>query len=553
MQATASLPASSDAQPNRQWSRKLRPCRYFGRGQAANTVTGSSRSGPTPQVLDTRGENLQDSRPGATDQSRRRYLAAPVDETKLVKRPISKAQLADPRAYQIRQLVRRFALQDERVQSESLAFSLTPSDPDFPFDIKDGLSCVLKVPLNYPSKEPPSLQVNNEDIPRGFRVNVERGFDNLVQRMPKASLLSLINALDRNLEKFLAEERQDTIKIVRNTTVKTKEAKPPEPQSKEKPESDFSVNYSHSKQDTSNARATRELHTRQLEARMGRLPLYSKSSDGMRYTLPLTPRNRMDLPVPLQSVESADLIVPLLYPLELCRIELPDVNQEIARVLERSFAEKVKHDLKEGTLLSRFNYLNQNLHTMAVEPFKDVSNELGSLTLSSLADEEKGPAEASSRSIWTETDSKGHVIHIPRPPEWDQARRETSDNSSSGEMDSSSEEDVDEGDGNADENPPKETANMTSTSASSSSGGQHGTALSFPNLELYGIELLEVASLSLIVKCDRCKTTTEIANLKPIEDGNAQATRLESCAKCAGILSVGESILGITRDNTDIA
>ena len=59
--------------------------------------------------------------------------------------------------------------------------------------------------------------------------------------------------------------------------------------------------------------------------------------------------------------------------------------------------------------------------------------------------------------------------------------------------------------------------------------------ISFPEIQLFGIELLELASLSLTLKCDRCKTLNDITKLKPSTFGNT-LTLTESCSKCANNL-----------------
>jgi len=61
---------------------------------------------------------------------------------------------------------------------------------------------------------------------------------------------------------------------------------------------------------------------------------------------------------------------------------------------------------------------------------------------------------------------------------------------------------------------------------------EKGTAISFPFMELYGIELLEVTSLNITVKCERCKDITEIKGLK---DGISKTT---SCKKCAVTMTI---------------
>ena len=51
--------------------------------------------------------------------------------------------------------------------------------------------------------------------------------------------------------------------------------------------------------------------------------------------------------------------------------------------------------------------------------------------------------------------------------------------------------------------------------------------MSFPSVELHGIELLQVSILSITVKCERCKTQNEMGGLR---DGVEKAG---SCRKCA--------------------
>ncbi|KAK6197847.1 uncharacterized protein RJT21DRAFT_122650 [Scheffersomyces amazonensis] len=120
-----------------------------------------------------------------------------------------------------------------------LSFIIKPSDPDFPFDL-DRLKINLSIPAKYP-QERPSIVVLNEEIPRGFAVNIEIGFrrivnlaQNLIEKdeeielVSGSGLLSIILTLDKYLELFLKQEKKDTIKFVKN--IKKKVAAPsPEP------------------------------------------------------------------------------------------------------------------------------------------------------------------------------------------------------------------------------------------------------------------------------------------------------------------------------------
>ncbi|KAG7834833.1 hypothetical protein KL943_002148 [Ogataea angusta] len=128
-----------------------------------------------------------------------------------------------------------------------LSFLLKPSDPDFPYDL-DFLNLSLCIPGTYPYKgKNPSLVVLNDDIPRGYSVNVEIGFREIatlamerrrkrpveseLQMVSGNDLLSMVLTLDKYLERFLSMEKKDTIKIVK--TIK-KETKAPKQEKKEK-------------------------------------------------------------------------------------------------------------------------------------------------------------------------------------------------------------------------------------------------------------------------------------------------------------------------------
>ncbi|KAG7861098.1 hypothetical protein KL919_001832 [Ogataea angusta] len=128
-----------------------------------------------------------------------------------------------------------------------LSFLLKPSDPDFPYDL-DFLNLSLCIPGTYPYKgKNPSLVVLNDDIPRGYSVNVEIGFREIatlamerrrkrpveseLQMVSGNDLLSMVLTLDKYLERFLSMEKKDTIKIVK--TIK-RETKAPKQEKKEK-------------------------------------------------------------------------------------------------------------------------------------------------------------------------------------------------------------------------------------------------------------------------------------------------------------------------------
>jgi hypothetical protein len=120
-----------------------------------------------------------------------------------VPKPVPEQEAKDARGYQLGQLRRRYSPKETDLGHGDVAllFNLAPSVPDFPFDLAH-LECYLSVPAAYP-KKPPQLQVKNKDIPRGFAINIEKGWEALVQEKRGATLLALTNALDRKLESLL--------------------------------------------------------------------------------------------------------------------------------------------------------------------------------------------------------------------------------------------------------------------------------------------------------------------------------------------------------------
>lgn len=423
----------------------------------------------------------------------------------------------------------------ENGAATSLLFDLLPSDPDFPFEL-DHLKCQLRIPKNYPKdSSPPTLAILNKDIPRGFAINVEKGWDELVQDRSGSTLLALVNALDRNLEEYLSRKQVDTVKMTMFKDTRHLEATNPGTQdsSPEKaattvPESvenhvvraPYIPEESFTKDQKAEAKARRAQETRQIETRMGRLPHYKRSSDGIVYTLPLEPKRRSELPGGLRGVNSFQLIVPVLYPLQPLRILLNDVESEDAEDVEELFTEKAK-DKPEMTLMSHMNYLTQNIHVLvkqALSRKKDVAPAVQ-------VPEETTSTDAAAKEAAkpsTVSQNKGNVQVIPRPPEWDYQSEEKGSDEDSYESTSSEDEDG----GVAVTTQPGASPIPTQTI-------ERGTSISFPSIELLGIELFQISILALSVKCQRCKTINEIGGLKP----NTPKTT-DACRKCGTSFSL---------------
>ncbi|KAL1835472.1 hypothetical protein VTJ49DRAFT_6668 [Mycothermus thermophilus] len=468
------------------------------------------------------------TRGGVSPRSSRQAITE-ASPSRAVSRPVPEREAKDARGYQLEQLRRRYSPTETELDNGdlSLLFNLKPSDPDFPFDL-DHLECDLRVPVGYP-KSPPQLQVRNKNIPRGFAINIEKGWDGLVREKRGATLLALTNALDRRLEAFLSEQKAETVKLTIFKDTRHLDAEPSAPVANP-PEAKTPVaaspppatrayvpEPSFSSEEIAAAKARRAQEVRQLEARMSRLPIYHKSSDGVVYTLSLEPRHRTSLPSGLQQVQSVQLIIPLLYPLQPLRVLLNNVDSEEAEPLEELFAQKAAGQ-NHMTLTSHLNYLAQNMHSLAKQAQKPAPAPMPAAPdAPARADQEAAVSERSS----TLDKGKGHVHLVPRPPEW---VLDDANDSYSSDGDS-----YDDEDGEADGDAAVEQGQQSSTSVPflPTQTPERGTAMSFPSVELHGIELLQVAVLGLVVKCDRCKTLNDVTGLKD------NLEKSGSCTKCA--------------------
>ncbi|RMY80490.1 hypothetical protein D0864_08645 [Hortaea werneckii] len=458
-------------------------------------------------------------------------------------RPVPKAEVEDPRAFQIGQIQRRFKPHAaDTVDGTTLSLRMKPSDPDFPYEIDD-LECELRVPRSYPSSGRPSIQVTNKDIPRGFQINIERGFDLILSSNPGLTLLAAMNRLDRQLEPILAGRMAETIKIVANKGPAGQAPVQPQPQP---PPPRAATNDSterknfHSKQPVvftpqqkDEARSKRQLHARQLEARFSRMPGFVKSSDGQSYVLPLESPRKSTWPQTLQSLRCFRLIVPEEHPLESPFIVLESDSDE-ARNVEAAFT-RLPGKIPGATLTQLVNHLVLHISAMAAE-----SSSLDQEDSKTVQDIQTPPSNVekpntseppSNQASHVDVD-RPHLHVIPRPPEWENPQHETADESEGTDSEAS------EAEGDSSHSDHENEDQRLRDQDVSGTPAERGILLSFPNLELHGIELLEVSSLSITIKCERCKDTMDVHRLRNYS-GSASAMRQETCKKCAITMAVG--------------
>ncbi|KAK2005489.1 hypothetical protein LZ32DRAFT_175519 [Colletotrichum eremochloae] len=454
--------------------------------------------------------------------------AVPQPRTdRVVPKPVPEAQSRDPRGYQLGQLRKRYSPRESTAAdgTTTLLFRIKPSDPDFPFELEH-LQCELRVPEAYPDAAP-VLRVQNSDIPRGFSINIERGWEALVRERQGATLLALTHALDKNLERFLSEQEAATVKLVSfketkdtrhleaaaaaasSTAPAAQIAKAPSPA----PVRHYTPEEYFTEEEMAAAKARRAQETRQLETRMGRMSLYRRSPDGIVYTLPLEPRRRAELPAGLQGVKTVHLIVPLLYPLQPLRIQLNECDSQDAEPLEELYVRKAAEQ-KQMTLTSHLNYLAQNMHVLSKQALTPPKPDDQAKPTPVPETDPKAKAKATA----VPDEDRSHIKVIPRPPEWGRPGG-ADDDDDSDTSDSYDDDDDEEGGGaDLDAEPPSLGSGLTA---------ERGTSISFPTIELHGIELFQVSILNLNVKCARCKTLNEMTGLRH------EAPQTSSCRKCA--------------------
>jgi hypothetical protein len=379
---------------------------------------------------------------------------------------------------------------------------------------------------------------------RGYQINIERGFDRIIASANSATLLACLNSLDRELESLLSSQKTDTIKIVPPPKkLATDDITPhsllggysqapalPHSLSQLRPKSpDYSA------EQRSQARDARETQVRQLETRMGRLPQFVRSSDGLAFTVPIEPRKRGELPIELQALKLVRLIVPEGYNLTPCRVELVGVPGEAVRTVEEAFKLRAAQG-SQMSLLNQINYLSQNIHIMAKQqqrPKEAITLEDASTQLTPSDMAQSLPLRSDSQPrIVGEASDRSHVVTIPRPPEWDvgdDAAVEESDTSSESDND-----DIEESNIGA-----EKYASASASTHANTSTPERGVMISFPHLDLHSVELLEIAALSIIVKCDRCKDSKDVTNLQ--DNSNGKHSRQDSCKKCASPFAIGTS------------
>ncbi|KAK6431074.1 hypothetical protein LTR95_012766 [Oleoguttula sp. CCFEE 5521] len=495
---------------------KQAPCRFFGTKQGCRAGDACPYAHTPSKSAGKGSSSLGTGAPVATDNVNKSQRPVP----RAVAAP--KPQVEDARTFQVGQIQRRFKPKTvEKGHATVFTFQMVPTDPDFPYEI-DALDCCLEIPLGFPDNGRPLLRVLNKDIPRGFQINIENGFDALYDHAPGATLLGLMNRLDKQLESILSGEMAQTVKLVVNRGPPKVTATPVQSASVAVSLPRMPAVQGCTPEQKADAENKRQSDTRQLEARFGRLQYFAKSSDGFSYTLPIDSPKRPSWPISLRSLRSFTLLLPALYPLEPSTVLLDEDCKE-ARNVEMAFEARLK-DHVDATLTQQVNYLTQHLHEMAT----DRKQEPASRPMPAPSAPEVATPGPTGVAQSLDPD-RPHLHVIERPPEWTMVGG-TDDESDVSSSDGYS---YDSGDDMEDSHDSEDGGAPVSTPV------EKGVLISFPQLELYGIELMELTTLNISVKCERCKDIMDVERLHNSITSDGSGVRDASCKKCTTRFSVG--------------
>lgn len=300
-----------------------------------------------------------------------------------------------------------------------LSFVIPPSDPDFPFEL-DLLKFNLTIPSGYPRnpKAVPSLIVLNSEIPRGFAVNIERGFKQILgltklkekifldeveevelKLVDGKGLLSQIQTLDAYLEAFLKQEKRQTMKFVTfksnssSGVLATPEATPPPPairKEREPTQLELPPNVN-----PESARVRAKQIDEMTSKLSGNVKLFNKSAAQARYKVSIPILNRNKLPQLWTTDNDAVdifLAIPAAYPdvspevkitpnfstnlLVAKKQQLQDCGKNMVQLVEEAklgeknlrtnVAEKIEN--LDFNLIELLNWISNNLTKVALGP-----------------------------------------------------------------------------------------------------------------------------------------------------------------------------------------
>ncbi|KAK3830884.1 MAG: hypothetical protein JOS17DRAFT_685039 [Linnemannia elongata] len=504
-------------------------CRFSHNNAPTLAPTGSTASAATDSSSTTQATAPAPRRrvvPAATRQPVRKPVPASLQH---LDKDTAAASL---RSFEIDQLASRFAssfiarssssssVTDE--ETDNFELKIVPSDPDFPYEIS-ALHVLLAVPKSYPTKSC-SVQVLNRDIPKGFATNLERGFDQAAAQQQK-SLLAHLNWLDVNMEQLLQKPPAPTIRFIghannnSNSNAYSGKSSPSNDTSspQQQPPPPVQKTYTPAERDQANLQRQKQMN--QIQARF-RSSFESLSPTAVNISLESTDKDKM--PIKWEGPLWIVLMVPVLYPLEPCDIRLRENgnNPEIE--------------------IWRARYVFPSFFSSSV---KDIPQP---------AQGSSRPRAAGNFSEIDRTEHKGKLIYVDAPQEPRRGNFDTiqdhgvitsddedDDDSSESEEESSDENHTgpttnnndnrgedDECDSEQEEEEEEEESGSKAGGPVIESAPKRGIEIRMPDLKLDHISLLYCRSLSLLVRCNRCKALIDMPELR----------KWRTCENCQSLL-----------------
>ncbi|KAF9150680.1 hypothetical protein BG015_007489 [Linnemannia schmuckeri] len=331
----------------------------------------------------------------------------------------------------------------------------------------------------------------------------------------------------------------------------------------------------------------------QIQARF-RSSFESLSPTSVNISLESTDKDKMS--VKWQGPLWIVLLVPALYPLEPCDIRLrengknPEIEIWRARNVEQGFR-KIAATMPQLSLFQLLNQLNRDLkdlmslpppsttpspvpiQTIPPSPPQPASvPDVQSLPLKNMPQSGQGSSRSKAAVNFTETDRddhKGKVIYVNAPQEprkgnfdtvqdhgaitsddEDDDRSETDEEESSNEdhtgLTTTNNNDIDENDESEQgEGEEEEESDVKTGGPLVESAPKRGIEIRMPDLKLDHISLLYCRSLSLLVRCNRCKALIDMPELVPDEStsssgvsstGTADKRKWRTCENCQSLL-----------------
>ncbi|ODV88876.1 hypothetical protein CANCADRAFT_130422 [Tortispora caseinolytica NRRL Y-17796] len=462
-------------------------------------------------------------------------------EQELSAKPPIQANGRSQRQIEIDQLKRRYKVTEN--SDQSLRFAFPPSDPDFPYEISN-LQLRLYVPENYPQSLP-HISVLNTNIPLGYSLNIEKGFTAILTKAKEQNyhlpLLRAIANLDRRLEEFL--------KLPPSTVIKVQ--KPPDPvvapsnQAQQNPESVPKNEQPASsmpepaptpKREASHteklaAQALRQREIRLLLSRIKNARIAEKqpgsSSNEEWYIIPLQPppHIRSRLSSALADIKTIRLCVPYAYNLEPPRINILGSSSPETKTAEYKFNQKAGNT-RNMSLLALLNYFYESLPELALTSDSNISEEHNS-------DDDHDQNSKYIVLDWLEDDDETDDSEDNNNDDGSVTDGTFSDIESDGPSESGSAALSDT------EEPPAPQAEPPQELHDEIARPSGGVALDLPGIKLTGIAILQYSSLNLVVRCRRCKTTTDIEKLHSTnpQTKSPSVLRTATCPQCSLVLS----------------